>query len=634
MCGIAGFYNYQTKENAQERYALGQIMAESIMHRGPDAGGVWCDPDSTVVLAHRRLSIIDLSETGAQPMDSSSGRYVLTYNGEVYNFQDLKEELVESGCQFRGHSDTEVILCAIEQWGFEETVKRLNGMFALVVWDRQDEVLYFARDRFGKKPLYVGWCGESLVFASELKAFHTHPEFKKDISENGLSIYMRYGYLHAPYSIYKNVWQMLPASLMRIDCKALKIGEDLSKEMQSYWLLKDVVEHGKANIVQGSEVEIISKFEEKLESIVASRMISDVPLGAFLSGGIDSSTVVALMQKNSKQPVKTFSIGFHEKEFDEAVYAKKIAEHLGTDHQEFYVTEKEALDVISTLAEMYDEPFSDQSQIPTYLISKLAREHVTVALTGDGGDEILGGYDRHTKISGLWRKVGWLPHGVRKILFGSAAARCPERLSNIKRAFRLMTLKSEYDVYEALLCSWSENVVVSKSDYTLPLYTQKKWPTGGSCGLNFSEKMMFGDLLSYRVDDLMVKTDRASMTVALEARAPLMDYELSEYCWRVPHNMKVRKGKGKWLLRQVLKRHIPEELFDRPKMGFSIPLAKWLRGDLKEWAENLIFTDHPLLKNDIIQKRWNDFQNSNSQQVPKDLWTVLMFKSWHDRWQK
>ncbi len=632
MCGIAGFYNYQTRENAQERYALGQIMAESIIHRGPDAGGVWCDTDSTLVLAHRRLSIIDLSESGAQPMDSSSGRYVLTYNGEVYNFQDLKEELLTLGYQFKGHSDTEVILCGVEQWGFEETVKKLNGMFALVVWDRQDKVLYFARDRFGKKPLYVGWCGESLVFASELKAFHAHPDFKKDISENGLSVYMRYGYLQAPYSIYKNIWQMLPASIMRIDYKAFKTGANLSKEMQNYWSLKDVTARGKANILQEPEAEIINEFEQKLENAVARRMISDVPLGTFLSGGIDSSTIVALMQQHSDTPVKTFSIGFHEKAFDEAVYAKKIANHLGTDHQEFYVTEQEALDVIPKLAEMYDEPFSDQSQIPTYLISKMAREHVTVTLTGDGGDEILGGYDRHTKIANLWKKVGWLPHGVRKFLFGSVGALCPERLSKVKRAFYLMTLKSEYDVYEALLCSWSENVVIPKSDYILPLYTPQNWPTGGSCGLNFSEKMMFGDLLSYRVDDLMVKTDRASMAVALEARAPLMDYELSEYCWRVPHAMKVRKGKGKWLLRQVLKRHIPEELFDRPKMGFSIPLAKWLRGDLKQWAEGLIFTDHPMLKNDKIQARWHEFQNSDSAQVPKDLWTALMFKSWHERW--
>lgn len=623
MCGIAGFYSSKTEESVSARYAQGQAMGDALVHRGPDAGGVWCDPDFPITLAHRRLSILDLSDAGAQPMEGQEGRYVLTYNGEIYNFRDLKKELMDQGRLFRGDSDTEVILHAVEEWGFDAAIKKLNGMFVIVLWDRQDKILYFARDRFGKKPLYVGWCGESLVFASELKAFHTYPDFKKQISECGLAIYMRYGYLHAPHTIYEDVYQLMPASCLTIHCDDMEWGTDLSVQMKNYWDITHVASQGKARLLDGTEGAIIDEFEGLLEQAVKERMVSDVPLGAFLSGGIDSSTVVALMQKYSDAPVKTFSIGFHEKEFDEAVYAKKIAMHLGTEHREFYVSEQDALAVIPQLAEMYDEPFSDQSQIPTYLISKLAREHVTVALTGDGGDEILAGYDRHTKISNLWAQVGWMPHGLRKVLFGMMVIVCPKKLIKIKRALSLMGLKDERAIYETLITSWQEKVTVSgggKVSYKTP------------DGLNFSEAMMVQDLRSYRVNDLMVKTDRASMAVALEARAPLMDYKLAEYCWRVPHAMKVRNGKGKWLLRQVLKRHVPEVLFERPKMGFSIPLAKWLRGDLKEWAEKLINTPHPLLKNDIITVRWDTFQQSNSDQVPKDLWTALMFKAWYERW--
>lgn len=623
MCGIAGFYSLNGDMDMQTRNAAGQEMANALAHRGPDAGGVWCDPQAFVVLAHRRLSIIDLSDAGAQPMASASGRYVVTFNGEIYNFLELQKKLVDLGAVFKSHSDTEVILAAIEQWGFDSTVQQLNGMFAFVVWDRKNHVLHFARDRFGKKPLYIGWVGDKLVFASELKAIATLDDFKKEISEEGLSLYMRYGYLCAPHSIYKNIYQMMPASLMTLSLEDLKSDENLADKMKTYWSLKEVTEVGKSNLLVKPEAEIIDEFEEELARAVSSRMISDVPLGAFLSGGIDSSTVVALMQKQASAPVKTFSIGFEEEEFNEAQYAKKIAAYLKTDHHEFYVSGQDALNVIPMLPSIYDEPFSDQSQIPTYLISKLAREHVTVALTGDGGDEILGGYDRHTKIASLWNKVGWMPTPLRNVLFGTAGSLCPNNLSKVKRALSLMKLENADAVYEALVRSWQEDVTIS-NDVSM----HHDWPTG----LNFSEKMMFGDLTSYRPNDLMVKTDRASMAVALEARAPLMDYQLSEYCWRVPHHMKVRGGKGKWLLRQVLKRHVPESLFERPKMGFSIPLAAWLRGDLKEWGHDLIYRNHPMLKNEIIQTRWNDFQKSNSNQVPKDLWTALMFYAWVQRW--
>jgi len=623
MCGIAGFYSPKSNVSVQERYAVGTAMADRIAHRGPDAGSVWCDPDTPLALAHRRLAIIDLSSGGAQPMESLSGRYVIITNGEIYNYLELKAELEAFGAKFKSTSDTEVMLAAFEQWGIEKTVQKFNGMFAFVLWDRKERVLHFGRDRFGKKPLYVGWAGDSLVFASELKAIVAHPDFKKEISEDALSIYMKYGYVRAPYSIYKNIYQMMPASLMSLSLDGLNSGENLADKMKPYWSLKEMTEQGKENLLNGSETEIINEFEEKLEQATSIRMLSDMPLGAFLSGGIDSSTVVALMQKKASAPVKTFSIGFNEHEFNEAQYAKDIATHLGTDHHEFYVDGQDALDVIPMLPDMYDEPFSDQSQIPTYLISKLAREHVTVALTGDGGDEILGGYDRHTKIAGLWDKVKSVP--MRQKIFSLLSALTPSQKEKFKRAFGLMALENEDDIYDTLLSAWQDDVTVSNDPKMVPDYPK---------GLNFSEKMMFGDLGSYRTDDLMVKTDRASMAVALEARAPLMDYELAEFCWRVPHHMKVRGNKGKWLLRQVLKRHVPEALFDRPKMGFSIPLGAWLRGPLKEWGSDLIAQNHDMLKNEMIKARWSEFQNSNSQQVPKDLWTALMFQCWHERHMK
>lgn len=607
--------------SVQERYAIGMAMAEALMHRGPDSGAVWCDPDVPLVLSHRRLAIIDLSPGGAQPMESASGRYVIITNGEIYNYRQLKSELEAADVTFKSESDTEVMLCAFEQWGIKAAVQKFNGMFAFVLWDRKEGVLHFARDRFGKKPLYVGWSGESLVFGSELKAIKAYPDFKKEISEESLSIYMRYGYVRAPFSIYKNIWQMMPASILSLRLEDLQYGKNLSDKMEIYWSLKRVVEAGKASLFDKSEADIIDEFEEKLEQATALRMLSDVPLGAFLSGGIDSSTVVALMQKQSERPVKTFSIGFEEKEFNEAKYAKEIAAHLGTSHQEFYVSGQDALDVIPMLPDIYDEPFSDQSQIPTFLISKLARDHVTVALTGDGGDEILGGYDRHTKISSLWEKVKYVP--MRKKIFTLLSSLTPSQKAKVKRAFSLMALENEEDIYEALLRAWQVDPTVKSGPNLAYNFSE---------GLNFSEAMMLGDLGSYRTDDLMVKTDRSSMAVALEARAPLMDYELAEYCWHVPHSMKVRNGKGKWLLRQVLKRHVPEKLFERPKMGFSIPLASWLRGALKEWGSDLIARNHDMLKNDIIQNRWNEFQKSKSNQVPKDLWAALMFHSWHERW--
>lgn len=649
MCGIAGFYNLKAGQNRQESLNIAQAMERSIVHRGPDGGDVWQDEQNGLTLIHRRLSIIDLSDDGAQPMASPSGRFMITYNGEIYNYLELRQELEAQGVKFRGASDTEVMLAGFDQWGIEKTLLKLNGMFALALYDRKEKYLHFVRDRFGKKPLYVGWVGSSLVFASELKVFHAYPEFKKDINQEALAIYMKYGYVHAPYSIFDGVWQLLPASMLSLDLSGLSglsLGENLADKMKIYWSLKDVAETGVQNLSQKSDADIINEFEGKLEKAVSQRMLSDVPLGAFLSGGIDSSSVVAMMQKQSSTPVKTFSAGFEQEGFNEAEYAKKVAAHLGADHQEFYCSDLDALNAIPSLPQIYDEPFADQSQIPSYLISKLAREHVTVVLTGDGGDEILAGYDRHTKIPPLWNKIGWMPQGLRQTLckalnllpqefYAALKKNNPHFGLQVKRTLGLLGMENPSAIYDALVSSWpdGDKAVLNGALPNIPLHDEAQWPNN----LSFLDQMIFGDTMSYRSDDLMVKTDRATMAVALEARAPLMDYELAEYAWALPANLKVRNGKGKWVLREVLKRHVPTELFERPKMGFSIPLNGWLKGPLHEWAREMLCPKHiesqGLLDANMVAAQWDDFENNGGLQPSrKDLWSILMFQAWHKEW--
>ncbi len=648
MCGIAGFYSVKADQNRQESLDIAQNMQRSIAHRGPDRGDIWQDEESSLALIHRRLAIIDLSDDGAQPMFSPSKRYIVTFNGEIYNYLDLRRDLEAQGVKFKGASDTEVMLAGFDQWGIEKTLSALNGMFAFVLYDRREKYLHFGRDRFGKKPLYIGWVDKALVFSSELKTFHSYPNFSRQINQDVLALYMKYGYVHAPHSIFKNVWQLLPASILSLDLSNVKADENLATKMKTYWSLKDVAQEGRQKPVKKSDVILIDEFEGKLIKAVESRMISDVPLGAFLSGGIDSSSVVALMQKNSQTAVKTFSAGFEQEGFNEAEYAKKVANHLGTDHHEFYCSDQDALNVIPNLANIYDEPFADQSQIPTFLISALARDHVTVVLTGDGGDEILGGYDRHTKIPALWNKVSWMPKNVRQALcgtlnmlpeefYGQFKSNNPNFGRQVKRALSLMGVNNAETIYDALVSGWVgvDSAVLGGNMPNIPLHDKAQWPDN----LNFLEQMIFGDTLSYRPNDLMVKTDRASMAVGLEARAPLMDYELAEYSWRLPQHMKVQNGKGKYILREVLKRHIPEELYERPKMGFSVPLNEWLRGPLNEWANALLepsrLKRQGLLNVDMITAQWKDFQDNQAfQNVRKDLWSILMFQAWYDQWMK
>jgi asparagine synthase (glutamine-hydrolysing) len=652
MCGITGSINLESAPDQNRARAAVHAMQLAIAHRGPDDFGIWQDETAPVTLAQRRLAIIDLSPGGHQPMISSSGRYVVVFNGEIYNYRDLRAELERVGYAFKSASDTEVLLTAVETWGLDETLPRLSGMFAVALWDRTEKTVHFFRDRFGKKPLYVGWAGKNLVFASELKSFHAHPDFTPDINRDTLALYMRYGYVCAPHAIFRGVWQILPAGRLSLALNDLRPGEDLSRRMSCFWSLPRVVEQGAAHRARVSEGTAIARFEEKLMSCVQSRMVADVPLGAFLSGGIDSSAVVALMQKQMRaqggDAVKTFSIGFHEKSYDEAGHAKAVAAHLGTEHREFYVSAEEALNVIPKLPDIYDEPFADSSQIPTYLLSRIARGYVTVALTGDGGDEILGGYQRHTHIPMIWDKIKGIPRPLRRVMsaagqsvpqgfYDAVRPAYPQFGRRVHRLMRLMGLKDAAAVYDDLVGAWpnAATLVPGASVPLIPL-TDPAWQAKH---LTFAETMMYGDTLSYRPNDLMVKVDRASMAVALETRAPLMDHTLAEFAWTLPHDLKVRGTAGKWILRQVLKKYVPEALYERPKMGFGVPVNDWLRGSLKDWAGDLLSPDRikaqGLLDPAIVDRAWQKHRTGiNADANATQLWSVLMFQAWYDRWMK
>ena len=640
MCGITGFYETSGNRSRSELHVMGKSMAGTMSHRGPDSHDLWQDPDLPLVLAHRRLSIIDLSSDGAQPMESHSGRYILIFNGEIYNYRIIQKELANKNIAWRGRSDTEVFLAAVEHWGLNRTLQKINGMFAFTLWDLKDRALHFARDRLGKKPLYIGWCGKTLVFGSELKALRAHPDFTPALDTEALHGFLRLGYIEAPHSIYKDVWQLPPGQRLSIDLQTVKPGETLTTQMKPYWDALQIAGDARAHITEKSDADIIEEFETLLSTCVSERMISDVPLGAFLSGGIDSSSVVALMQKTSSQPVKTYSIGFEEDGFDEARYARKIAAHLETDHHEHICTGADALDVIPKLPDMYDEPFADISAIPTYLVSAFARKDVTVALSGDGGDEMLGGYVRHTLGPKLWSATRTLPRFLRKGLatglqyiptgiLDTAQRGTPQFGSKVQKAASIMALNNQEDIYERLICKWPRAPVLGADLYN----PQRPLPRGDS--ISFAEKMMLWDAHGYLPHDILTKVDRASMAVSLEARAPLLDARIYEYVWSLPENVKIRGGKGKWLLQQVLKKHVPEELFERPKQGFAIPVGDWLRGPLRDWAEDLLdentLNDQGLLDTREIRKTWQAHLKGRGNHG-EALWVILMFQLWHQRW--
>lgn len=638
MCGIGGLFGVRQTDMASSLRAMGEAMRT----RGPDDNGIFVGVDDGIGLVHRRLSIIDLSPAGHQPMVSACGRFVVVFNGEIYNHLELREKL--AGQVWRGHSDTETLLAAFESWGVEATLKNCVGMFAIALWDREARVLTLARDRLGEKPLYYGWRGETLLFGSELKALKAHPAFGGEIDRDALALFLRHNAVPAPYSIYRGVHKLPPGTFVQFHA-----GQKDAQPV-TYWSARLVAEAGQRNLFRGSDQEAADELERLLRRSIAGQMMADVPLGAFLSGGIDSTTVVALMQTQSVRPVKTFTIGFYEAGYNEAEHAHAVARQLGSEHTELYATAQDAMDVIPSLVAIYDEPFADSSQIPTCLVSRLARSHVTVSLSGDGGDELFGGYNRYFWARNLWRKLGWMPRPLRAALAGvlttlppaawNTAFRklerwLPARLryatpgDKLHKAAEILAVRSSEEIYLGLVSHWKTPVqLVPGSVEPLTLLTDP----GQQADLpDFEHRMMYLDTVTYLPDDILTKVDRAAMAVSLETRVPLLDHRVVEFAWSLPLDMKIRRGQGKWLLRQVLYRHVPQSLMERPKMGFGVPIDQWLRGPLKAWAAALIEPARLLREGFFdpapIQCKWIEHQAA-TRNWSYYLWDVLMFQAW------
>lgn len=646
MCGLTGFW---TSDDRLGLFPEVEKMTKTLSHRGPDTSSTWIDESSGIALGHTRLAILDLTEHGAQPMHSACGRYVLVFNGEIYNHFSLRFRLKDSGVlsEWRGHSDTETILACFASWGVMVTLKLAVGMFALALWDKKEKTLTLARDRFGEKPLYYGWVGkgsrQAFVFGSELKALRTYPGFDNPVNRSALALYFQYCTVPAPFSIYEDIFKLLPGKLLTLKAEHL-----LSRQarIEPYWQMTEVVQESMSNQIQ-DEVEAVSTLDKTLREAIALQMIADVPLGAFLSGGVDSSTIAALMQTQSERPVQTFTVGFDEAEFDESAYASAVARHLGTDHHEIRVTAVDARSVIPLLPQLYDEPFSDSSQIPTYLVCKAARNNVTVALSGDGGDEIFGGYNRYFWSKRIWSRIDWLPLASRHML-GIGIQKLPvevwDRLGNMlpginsvarlgdkahKLALRMKTVSSLDDLYRSLVIDWPQNIDLVKSATNLK--TQLDDPSLVIGLVDSEHRMMLWDTLTYLPDDILTKVDRAGMGVSLETRIPFLDHRVAELAWRLPLDMKIRGGQGKWALRQVLYNYVPRKLIERPKAGFGIPVGKWLRGPLRDWAEALLdekrLVEEGYLNPKPIREAWMQHLSCRYDWTSR-LWSVLMFQAW------
>lgn len=646
MCGISGYLSTGDFRGAAEMPALLRAMGRAILTRGPDDAGEWCDPDAGIGLSHRRLSVLDLSPAGHQPMEAVGGRFVLIFNGEIYNHLDLRRSLEAQGQApaWRGHSDTETLLAGFVAWGVEATVQQAIGMFAFALWDRHERVLTLGRDRLGEKPLFYGWQRGSFLFGSELKALRAHPAFDSGIDRGALALYMRHNCIPSPYSIHPGIRKLPPASLLRVSLA------DPEPRISTYWSLTAAT-HA-AGSFKGSAEEAVDALEALLRDAIGRQMVADVPLGAFLSGGVDSSAVVALMQVQSSRPVKTFSIGFHEDSFDEAQHAKAVARHLGTEHEELYVTGAQAMDVVPRLPALYDEPFADSSQIPTFLVSQLARRHVTVSLSGDAGDELFCGYNRYLMTQRLWRNVQSMPaplrHLMARCMLGLAPATwnrlaspfiglLPEHQRHANVGDKLHKLAGVLDIdtapalYRRLVSHWDDPaaVVLGSVEPSSLLQTEG----AGLAHLGEIERMMALDLVTYLPDDNLVKVDRAAMGNSLESRVPMLDHRVVEFAWTLPLEMKLRGGVTKWVLREVLYRHVPRALIERPKMGFGVPIERWLRGPLRTWAEELLSASR--LKADgyfdveLVRRRWDEHQSGN-RNWHYHLWDVLMFQAWLD----
>jgi asparagine synthase (glutamine-hydrolysing) len=652
MCGIAGLFA-STSGCQLDIEVAARDMVRKLTHRGPDDEGVWYESSSGVSLAQRRLSILDLSEAGHQPMLSHCGRYVVVFNGEIYNHQAIRQELGSQGEAlgakgWRGHSDTETLLAAIACWGLEKALDKAVGMFAFALWDRAEKGLYLVRDRIGEKPLYYGLHKGTLLFASELKAIRAYPGFQGEVDRDALALFLRHNVIPAPRSIYRDIFKLPPGTLLKV--KQENVSKGILGAPRPYWSVLEVAVTGQSNLFKGSAVEACDELDRLLKQSISGQTLADVPVGAFLSGGIDSSTVAALMQAQSTRPVKTFTIGFHEGGYDEAEHARAVAAHLGTEHTELYVSPEQALAVIPRLPKLYDEPFADVSQIPTFLVSELAQRNVTVCLSGDGGDELFGGYNRYTAGARLWRHLGWLPMTVRAGLAAgisstrpSAWDACFERFgSMLPRGWRvrtpgvklqkiaeMLTASSPEEVYRRLVSHWSnsEQVVIgSKLSDGLPgdHMCASLMPA-------LEHQMMCMDSLTYLPDDILVKVDRAAMGVSLETRVPMLDHRVVEFAWRLPLSMKIHDHQGKWLLRQVLDRYVPRSLIERPKTGFSVPIDSWLRGPLRDWAEELlnpeILKEQGFFAPEPIRTKWEEHLDEK-RDWSSQLWSVLMFQAW------
>ncbi len=639
MCGIAGFVNPSRGLSRLELEELALKMAATLRHRGPDDFGVWADPAAGVSLGHRRLAIQDLSAEGHQPMQSADGRYVLIYNGEIYNFNDIKSDLQKAGHRFRGHSDTEVMLAAFCEYGINPALEKFIGMFAFALWDRQERTLYLARDRAGEKPLYYGWNRGVFLFGSELKALRAFPNFRDDVDSQALALFMRYSYIPAPHSIYQNIFKLPPGSILKLN--ATHFESQATPAIEQYWSLWSAVERGLTHPFEGDAPAAAEQLTRLLNEAVARQMVADVPIGAFLSGGVDSSAIVAMMQAQSRRPIKTFSIGFANEEYDEAPFARAVAKHLGTQHTELYLHPGTLLEAIPRMPQIYDEPFADTSQIPTVLLSELARKQVTVSLSGDGGDELFGGYYLYQKTEQVWKNIRRIPHPVRNQLAtllahaGRIGVEIQIRIWReprfSKRVFRLSELlraSEDRQLYE-LLIAQSRNLKEWVREPHIPSSLSGAVPWDSVPELR--HRMMFNDFVRYLPDDVLVKVDRAAMSASLETRIPLLDRRVVEFAWSLPLHFKQRHGHGKWLLRQVLHRYVPRELVERPKQGFAAPVEEWVRAELRPWAEELLaesrLRQHGFFQERNVRRKWEDHLSGKGD-WGRPLWNVLMFQGW------
>lgn len=633
MCGFTGFLEFAPARSREASARLIDQMTDRLTHRGPDDHGHWVNDSGTTALGHRRLSILDTSQHGHQPMASPCGRFVITYNGEVYNHLELRRDLQQRGATFRGQSDTETIVAALSEWGIASTVERCTGMFAMAVWDTREQALTLIRDRLGIKPLYYGVSNGCLLFGSELKALRVHPAFNTELNRGAISRFLQHSYVPTPHSIY-SCFRKLPAgcSMTVSSLTRLTSNTDLPA-VDVWWDAKSVAERALANPFSDSRDAAVEKLDEVLTDAVRLRMLSDVPLGAFLSGGIDSSLVCAIMQKQSNRSIQTFTIGFEEAGYNEADHAKRIAKHLGTDHTEYYVTSNEARDVIPRLPEMYDEPFSDSSQIPTFLVSQLARQHVTVALSGDGGDELFGGYNRYFHIRDRWRQLSRIPgrKWASKLLSVTDTMLSGRWRDRFLYRAKLLGMNSAASLYQNANLHWppDSDVMLNAKDVASTYWNQDAWCRTG----NPIEQWMWLDSTTYLPDDILTKVDRASMAVSLEVRVPVIDHRVFELAWSLPFEWKVSSSAGKVILQDVLSRYVPREMFERPKMGFGVPIDQWLRGPLKDWAESLLdewrLRDQSLLSPEPIRQKWLEHL-SGATDWHYHLWDVLMLQAWLD----